>query len=82
MKKLVSVLMLCCALPISANPQIDYKEGIYHIELEGTSQTAKKIDFVSVDELETNQNVHKMYKSKLTVNTGFFDPNNQKTISS
>lgn len=82
MKKLVYLLMIfCCSIPVSANPHIEYKNGVYHITLDDINKTTKHIDFVSVEELETNFNVHKAYKSKLTVNTGFFDPNNKKTIS-
>lgn len=69
-----------CAIPVFANPQIEYTEGVYHLILQG-KKAAKKIDFVSVDGLETNMNVHKLYDSLLTVNAGYFDPNNKKTIS-
>lgn len=61
---------------------INLKEnnGIYHITLNGNS-IKKRIQFVSVKNLDTNKNVHINSKSKLTINTGFFDPKNGKTIS-
>ena len=41
----------------------------------------KQIQFLSSSDLITNKEVHNTAKSKLTINTGFFDPKNQKTIS-
>jgi len=60
--------------------QIDYDDGIYHIVLDG-KKVAKKIKFVSSESLMTNKEAHLKSGSLLTINTGFFDPNNQKTIS-
>ncbi len=71
---------MICALPICANPIVNYDNGVYHVVLDG-KKAAKKMDFVSVEGLETNAEVHKRYNSLLTVNAGFFDPKNKKTIS-
>lgn len=55
----------------------EYSDGIYHVIIpEGT-----KIEFVSKKRLMTNEEVHKELGALLTVNAGFFDPKNQKTIS-
>lgn len=55
----------------------DYADGIYHIVI----PSEKKIEFVSTEKLTTNAEVHKQIGATLTVNAGFFDPKNQKTIS-
>ncbi len=55
----------------------DFKDGIYHIII----PPSEKIEFVSTEKLTTNADVHKMTGAVLTVNAGFFDPKNQKTIS-
>lgn len=81
MKKLLFLLLLCSSLPVYANPKIEYNDGVYHIKIDKSPRVAKRLDFVSVEELDTNRSVHKLYKSKLTVNAGFFDPKNQKSIS-
>lgn len=60
--------------------KVEFKNGIYHIILDGKS-LSKKIEFVSSGELITNKEAHKKYNSALTINAGFFDLSNQKTIS-
>lgn len=60
--------------------QIKYDDGIYHIILDGKRE-AKNIKFVSSEKLITNKEAHYTSGSKLTINAGFFDPRNQKTIS-
>lgn len=55
----------------------DYQDGIYHIII----PSDKKIEFISKEKLTTNADVHKETNATLTVNAGFFDPKNQKTIS-
>lgn len=59
---------------------VSYSDGIYHIILDG-KKVGKKIKFVASEKLITNKEAHKQYGSLLTINAGFFDPNNQKTIS-
>ena len=73
--------MLFSCLPVMANPKVEYRDGIYQIKIDNSPKDAKRLDFISVDELQTNQFIHRLYRSKLTVNAGFFDPKNQKTIS-
>ncbi len=83
MKKLIVLLIIILFSNISANAkniEVQYNDGIYHIKLSGKTMK-KKIKFVSSDELVTNKEIHKKYRSKLTINTGFFDPKNAKTIS-
>lgn len=60
--------------------QINYNDGIYHIILDG-KKVAKKIEFISSEKLVTNKEAHLKSGSILTINAGFFDPKNQKTIS-
>ena len=59
---------------------VNYDDGIYHIILSG-EKVKKKMMFVSSSNLITNAEAHKNGGSLLTVNAGFFDPKNQKTIS-
>jgi len=59
---------------------IKYENGIYHIVLDG-NKLCKKIKFVSSDSLITNLEAHNKAGAALTINAGFFDPKNQKTIS-
>lgn len=82
------VLILVFALFISANlvkagvPPIDitYNDGIYHIVLKG-EKIKRHVKFISSDSLITNKEAHQRAKAKLTVNAGYFDPENQKSIS-
>jgi len=60
--------------------QINYNDGIYHIVLDA-KKVEKKLQFVSSDNLITNKEAHTKSGALLTVNAGFFDPKNQKTIS-
>ena len=60
--------------------QISFDNGIYHIILDG-NKVGKKIKFVTSEKLLTNKEAHLDGRSILTINTGFFDPKNQKTIS-
>lgn len=59
---------------------MEYKDGIYHFILSG-DKIKKKIQFVSSPSLITNKEAHLNGNSLLTINTGFFDPKNQKSIS-
>lgn len=60
--------------------QVNYNDGIYHIVLDG-KKICKRIKFVSSDKLVTNKEAHQKSQSLLTINAGYFDPKNQKTIS-
>lgn len=80
---LLTVLFLTGAITFAfvSNPiDVKYENGIYHIVLDG-KRLAKKIKFVSSEALITNKEAHLKSGAELTVNAGFFDPNNQKTIS-
>lgn len=59
---------------------IDMENGIYHIVLKG-EKVKKRIKFVASEDLITNREAHIKANSTLTVNAGFFDPKNGKTIS-
>lgn len=82
MKKFLSVFfffvstIVVCASPIDVN----YDDGIYHVTLSG-DKIKKQIAFISSPNLITNKEAHNKSGSLMTINTGFFDPNNQKTIS-
>lgn len=71
-------VLVFTGLSVSAEEiKYSYADGIYHIIV----PFDKKIEFVSKEKLTTNSDVHKETKAVLTVNAGFFDPKNQKTIS-
>lgn len=83
MKKIILLLMttifsICnvIASPIS----MEYSDGIYHFVLSG-DKIKKQIKFISSSNLITNKEAHVKSGSLLTINTGFFDPNNEKSIS-
>ena len=64
----------------ASNISISENNGIYHVVLKG-EKIKKKIKFVVSEELITNREAHQNARAKLTVNAGFFDPKNGKTIS-
>ena len=83
MKKLFFLLLAIITLsgcafayPIDVN----YDDGIYHIVLKG-EKIKKHVKFISADSLITNKEAHQRAKSELTINTGYFDPNNGKSMS-
>ncbi|MCQ2739729.1 MAG: phosphodiester glycosidase family protein [bacterium] len=83
MKKTTFLLLTLCLLVLAcyASPiKVDYDNGVYHIILSG-NKIKKNIQFVSSPNLITNREAHMRGNSLLTINTGFFDPKNQKTIS-
>lgn len=86
MKKFLFIVMLCLITitvrAVYAHSGIDmtYSDGIYHFVLSG-DKIKKQIKFISSPNLITNSEAHKTSGSVLTINTGFFDPKNQKTIS-
>lgn len=81
-KALIIILLIIASInTVLAKPiNIQYNDGIYHITLSG-EKIKRKIQFIASESLVSNAEVHKFTKSKLTINTGFFDPNNGKTIS-
>ena len=82
MKKFILLLLIIFVqYPVFAQDiKVTENNGIYHIILSG-NKIKKKIEFVQSDNLITNQCIHEKYNSRLTINTGFFDLKNQKTIS-
>lgn len=84
MKKLFLTLFLLILFAVPANAvgdiSINHNNGIYHIILKG-EKIKKKIKFVTSEDLKTNREAHITSRATLTVNAGFFDPKNGKTIS-
>lgn len=83
MKKLLIfslIFISAIAMAVAAPIDVDYNDGIYHIVLSG-DKIKKQIKFISSPSLITNREAHVKAGSLLTINTGFFDPSNQKTIS-
>ncbi len=77
---LFSIALIPAARVFCKPVTINCNNGIYHIILDGKN-TAKKVQFISSGSLITNKEAHLKSGSLLTINAGFFDPNNQKTIS-
>lgn len=83
MKKIILLILILFSFNCSVFPKnidIEYNDGIYHITLNG-EKIKKKIKFISSEHLITNKEAHQKSASKLTINAGFFDPENEKTIS-
>lgn len=81
-KKLITILLafLFCGTVSAAPIDLDYENGVYHIVLSG-DKIKKQIKCVSSPNLITNREAHNNSNALLTINAGFFDPKNQKTIS-
>ena len=81
MKKILIILGVLLGLnPAFASIDVEYNDGIYHAVLKG-EKMYKQIQFISSADLKTNREIHNSSRSLFTINTGFFDPNNKKTIS-
>ena len=65
---------------IAGDISVKKDNGIYHIVLKG-EKIKKKIKFVVSEDLVTNREAHIKGNSALTINAGYFDPKNGKTIS-
>lgn len=87
MKKLILATILIGLLislvSISPAKAIDISEndGVYHIILEKSRKLAKRLKCVISDDLMTTREIHKKADAVLTVNGGFFDPQNKKSVS-
>lgn len=79
-KFLLLIFSLGLILPARAI-DITESDGIYHVILEQNKKTAKRLKCVIADDLMTNREIHKKADAVLTVNGGFFDPKNKKTVS-
>lgn len=77
---IIIVFVLGVAPVFAGEISIKKDNGIYHIVLKG-EKVKKKIKFVTSEDLITNREAHIKGKATLTVNAGFFDPKNGKTIS-
>ena len=84
MKKIFLIILSLFILPNYAfakdNIEISYDNGIYHIILSG-EKIKKKIKVYASPGLKTISEIHRESGAKLTVNAGYFDPENQKSIS-
>lgn len=81
LKKFLLILFsLGLLLPAQAI-EITEKDGVYHVILDKNKKTAKRLKCVIADDLMTNREIHKKADAILTVNGGFFDPQNKKTVS-
>lgn len=85
MKKLLLGFVFClyfisCTANAATPIDINYNDGIYHITISG-EKARKKVKVYASQSLMTNEEVHKQSGAQLTVNAGFFDPKNAKTIS-
>lgn len=81
MKKILLVLGIIFSINFAyAGIEVDYNDGIYHAVLSG-DKIKKQMQFVSSSNLITNKEAHNNSGSLFTINTGFFDPKNQKTVS-
>lgn len=87
MKKIILILtcfiitaFISSVWAVGETVDVNYDNGIYHIVLNG-KKVARRIKFVASEDLITNKEAHTKADALLTINAGFFDPNNQKTIS-
>lgn len=82
MRKIIVLLLICLSVNfVDAKPiDISYENGIYHIVLSG-EKIRRRMKFVASESLMSNREAHLKGKSVLTINAGFFDPENGKTIS-
>ncbi len=82
MKKAILTLISFSFFNITWASPIDvtFEDGVYHAVLSG-EKIKKQIQFISSSNLITNKEAHNNSGSLFTLNAGFFDPKNQKTIS-
>ncbi|MBR1753357.1 phosphodiester glycosidase family protein [bacterium] len=76
----IGTAVSACFMSSVSAIKIEENEGVYHLVLDG-KKLANKIEFVSSEKLISNRKAHELFDSVLTINTGYFDPKNQKTIS-
>lgn len=86
LKLILSILLIGFIFPIfypqSAEAiNVQESDGIYHITLEQNRKLAKRLKCIVVDDLMTNREVHQRANAVLTINGGFFDPQNKKSVS-
>ncbi len=81
LKKLLLLIVLSGIFLPAQALEIKENDGIYHIILEQNRKTAKRLKCIVADDLMTTREVHKKADAVLTINGGFFDPQNKKTVS-
>ena len=83
MKKILSLFIVIASLIFTPAFGVQIKEdnGVYHVVLKANNRTLKKLKCIAAQELMTNREIHKKSKAVLTINGGFFDPVNKKTVS-
>ncbi|MFI3299979.1 MAG: phosphodiester glycosidase family protein [Candidatus Gastranaerophilales bacterium] len=72
--------LITTPMTFAKSSNIKFEDGVYHIVLKG-EKYKKTIKFLSSESLITNREAHLKANAKLTINAGFFDPNNEKSIS-
>ncbi len=77
---LLILIFLSTPISFAKSPKLTFENGVYHIVLKG-EKYKKTIIFKSSESLITNREAHSKTDAKLTINAGFFDPNNEKSIS-
>lgn len=84
MKKILIIFLLIIfahnSVYAAEKYHIEHNNGIYHITIP-YNPYSNRIKFVLTENLVTNKTLHKNLGAIFTINTGFFDPTNQKTIS-
>lgn len=85
LKKILLVLMICFTSNLAVvaackNYSVSFDDGIYHIVVDTTSNE-HSFKSILTENLVTNKSVNKSCDAIFTINAGFFDPKNQKTIS-
>lgn len=84
-KFFIGLFLILAVLAINTNltqaVEIKENDGIYQVKIKLNKKMAKKLKCITVDDLMTNKEVHNKADAVLTVNGGFFDPKNKKTVS-
>ena len=77
---LLCSLLLCGCSIAAPKVEVSSSDGIFHIVIP-QEKAKKKVKIYASSSLQTNEEIHKLSGAELTVNAGFFDPSNGKTIS-
>jgi len=80
-KLFITFLLIFCLSVPAYSVKISENNGIYHVILKSNKKTLKKLKCIATQDLMTNREIHKKSKAILTINGGFFDPVNKKTVS-
>lgn len=77
----LSLVVLGFCAQMAKSVEIKENDGIYQVRLQKGRKLAKRLKCVVVDDLMTVREAHKRSGAILTVNGGFFDPKNKKSVS-